>query len=378
MKNTPPTCSGNVAAVSLQFCLRSLLATMLLAFVSSDSLRACPLCLSSRPLTISAQELVYAARSVLAVPAADGKSFRVVDIIKGECRSEDLTTDSIFRANAATMESTKTFLLVRDDSWARWVNFGPISADQAGWLRELTTTKRTTGMNESEWREHVVFFLPYLESPEPMVAEIAHAELTNAPYAALRSLKPRLDIAAVRKWLGDPKLIARQPLYILLLGLGGGPQDAERVEEHLDAAYNTKDATNLAALLAADLELRGPSRVAWIEDAYFLRSRQRTLPEIEAALLALSEQGKVNAGIPRERVVEAYRLLIREHKTQAGLVAKDLADWDCWDFAPAFCALLRSGIPIRDTSRTAILEYLRRNPKTEPGLVAELTTADSK
>jgi hypothetical protein len=370
------TCLGAVAAVSPSV-LRSL-AAVLLAFALGDSLRACPLCLSSRPLTISAQELAYAGRSVLAMPTAEGKSFRVVEVIKGERPSGDVIVDAVFRGKKAAIASTKPLLLIRDDSWARWVNFGPISADQVGWLRQLATTKRTTQIDESEWREHVAFFLPYLENPEPMVAEIAHAELRNAPYAALRSLKPRLDIAAIRQWLGDPKLIPRRPLYTLLLGIGGGPEDAERVEQHLLAAHNTKDATNLAPLLAADLELRGPSRVAWIEEAYLLRNRQRALPEIEAALLALSEQGKVNANIPRERVVQAYRLFIREHKTQAGLVAKDLADWDCWDFSSEFCALLRSGIPIRDTSRAAIIDYLRRNPKTEPALVAELTTADPK
>jgi hypothetical protein len=361
-----------------QFWRRSLLAAILLVFASSDSLRACPLCLSARPLTISAQELAYAGRSVLAMPAADGKCFRVVDVIKGERPSGDLSVDAVFRADTSAKASSKPLLLMRDDSWARWVNFGPISADQAAWLRQLATAKRTTAMNESEWREHVAFFLPYLDSPEPMVAEIAHAELTNAPYAALRTLKPQLDVDSIRKWRGDSKLVARQSLYMLLLGLVGDPQDAERVEGELNAAYKTKDATNLAALLAADLELRGPSRVARIEEAYFLRDRQRTLPEIEAALLALSEQGKVNVRIPRERVVEAYRLFIREYKTQAGLVAKDLADWNSWDFAPAFLALLRSGIPIRDASRTSIIDYLRRNPEIEPGLVAELTNAQPK
>jgi len=41
--------------------------------------------------------------------------------------------------------------------------------------------------------------------------------------------------------------------------------------------------TNLAAMLAADLGLRGPSRVARIERKYLV-DRQRTLPEIEAAM----------------------------------------------------------------------------------------------
>ena len=51
-------------------------------------------------------------------------------------------------------------------------------------------------------------------------------------------------------------------------------------------------------MLAANLELRGPSRVDWIEQAYFA-DRTRTLPEIQAALLALGVHGDGNATVPR-------------------------------------------------------------------------------
>jgi hypothetical protein len=338
-----------------------------LTFAMSRAATACALCLAGRTLTISAQELVYAGRSVLALPAAGGKGFQVVEVIKGQRPPGDTITDTVFRADPTAMQSTKPLLLIRDDAWRWWVNFGPIAAEQAGWLRRLAATKRTTGMNAAEWREHVAYLLPYLENPEPMVAEIAFAEFASAPYTALRYLKPRLDAAAIRKWLNDPTLAARQALYTLLLGIAGGPQDAEHLEKSLEAAWKSKDTTNLGAELAADLELRGPSRVAWIEEKYFV-DHDRTMPEIQAALLAMGEQGRADAAIPRWRVIDAYRVFIREHEALAGLVAKALAEWKCWEFVPKFTAILHSSGSQLNAYRNGLLYYLVCSRNSEDGM----------
>ena len=83
---------------------------------------------------------------------------------------------------------------------------------------------------------------------------------------------------------------------------------------------SSHDATNLAAMIGADLELRGPSRVDWVEATYFA-DRSRTMPEIEAALLALNVHGDANRTVPRERVIQAYRAFIRERPPMAGFVA---------------------------------------------------------
>lgn len=326
---------------------------------------ACPLCLSGRTLTISAQELVYAARSVLALPEPDGKTFRVEAVIKGELPPGGMITDTVFRADPAGLRGPKPLLLIRDDAWRWWVNFGPIAAEEAGWLRQLAATKRTTEMNAAEWQAHVAFFLPYLENSEPMVAEIAFAEFARAPYAALRSLKPRLDVTVIRRWLADPALAGRQALYTLLLGIAGGQQDAGYLENRLEAAWNSKDATNLGAEIAADLELRGSSRVAWIEDKYFL-DHDRTIPEIQAVLLGMGEQGRVDAAVPRRRIIDAYRVFIREHESLAGLVAKDLADWRCWEFVPQFTALANSAILKAKPYRNGLVYYLLCSKNREP------------
>ena len=86
-------------------------------------------------------------------------------------------------------------------------------------------------MNADDWQARVALMLPYLEHREPLVAKIAYGELAAAPYAALLAAKPRLPAPAIRRWLADPALAARRPLYLLLLGIAGDARDATALEQ---------------------------------------------------------------------------------------------------------------------------------------------------
>ena len=174
-------------------------------------------------------------------------------------------------------------------------------------------------------------------------------------------MKSRLAAPAIRRWLADPRIAARQPLYLLLLGIAGDAQDAAALERRLEAAAEAGDATNLGPLIAADLQLRGPSRMAWV-DARYLRDPKRSTREIEAVLLALSVHGNANAAIPRERVIESYRVFMQAHKALAGFVAQDLAAWQYWDAVHEYVALMKSDVRQQYASRVAILAYLRQSP----------------
>ncbi len=101
--------------------------------------------------------------------------------------------------------------------------------------------------------------------------------------------------------------------------------------------------------------------MAWV-DEHYLRDRKRATPEIEAALLALSVHGNANSAIPRERVIQSYRLFIAEHKDLAGFVAQDLAAWQYWDAVPAYVAIMKSDLRQQYPSQLAIVAYLRQSP----------------
>ena len=320
---------------------------------------ACPLCLGAFRSSV-AHQLVDLPHAVLAQPSADGPGYRVIAVIKGE-----QPAGGIIPAEAIQLDDlvdvSATLLLVRDEAWSMWVGIGAATVEHASWLRQIAAGKRSSEMNPDEWRARVALMLPYLEHHEPLVAEIAYGELAAAPYAALLAAKPRLAASAIRRWLADPKLMARQPLYMLLLGIAGDAGDAAALELRLEALWMARDATNLASMIAADLQLRGPSRMAWV-DAKYMGDRLRSTRELEAALLALSVLGNANGAIPRERVIESYRLFMQEHKELAGFVAWDLAAWQYWGAVPVYLALIKSNVRQDFKSRVAVFAYLRQSP----------------
>jgi hypothetical protein len=342
----------------------------------SAAAAACPICLGAGQST-KAEQLADAQQAVLAVPTADASRFRVIEVIRGERPSTDTIEGGYPRTAPmaqAKLPKGEALLLVRDDPFPGWVILGAIGREQSAWLRKLAVGKHADEIGTDAWRARVALVVPYLEHPQPLVAEIAYGVLAAAPYAATRTAKSRLDVRAVRAWLANPALAERHRAYLLLLGVAGNAQDAATLESRLEAAWKAGDATNLASMLAADLELRGTPRMTWVEDNY-LRDRARSMPEIEAALLALSVHGNANGAIPRGRVIQSYGMFMKEHPEIAGYVAPDLAAWHNWDAVPEYVELIRSGVRQQFPSRLAILAYLRQSPSVEARELALQTQA---
>lgn len=335
---------------------------------------ACPLCLGAGQPT-KAQQLAGAPQAVLAVPIAAANRFRVVEVIKGDRPSGGTIEGGHPRfGSAATPKPGTPLLLVREDPFPTWIILGAVGADHSALLRKLAAGKPAAAMSAEDWHARVALVVPFLEHREPLVAEIAYGELAAAPYAAMRAAKPRLDAAAVRRWVADPALAARLPLYLLLLGLAGNAQDAAALEQRLELAWRSGDATNLGSMLAANLELRGAVRMAWVEERYLL-DRARSAAEINAALLALSVHGYAGGAVPRERVIQSYRGFMKAHPEIAGYVAQDLAAWRYWDAVPEYVALMKSDVRQQYPSRVAILAYLRESPSAEAREVGQQTRA---
>jgi hypothetical protein len=357
--------------------VRHLCAIGALMLITASGAAACAICLSGWVVTLG-QQLDLADQAVLALPESDGKSFRVIEVVKGSGTAGGVITEPVVRVDAAMMSSGKPVLLLWNGLAQTWTSVGTVGADYAGWLRQLAVTggaggrgakptwpkatQTPTELTDSDWRGRLAIVVPYLENPEPLAAEIAYGEVGRAPYGALRSVKPRLEAGKIASWIEEPKLATRRSSYTLLLGIAGNSNDAVIIEQRVDMAWKSRDATNLAAMLAADLELRGPSRLDWIDQMYFA-DRNRTLAEIEAALLALSVQGGANGAVPRDRVIQAYRSFMSERKLMAGFVAQELADWGYWDATTEYVALLKSDAVKDPGSHFAIVNYLQRSPR---------------
>lgn len=344
--------------------------------ISTAATVACPLCYeAARQVVTLGQQLDMADRVVLAMPVAGANQFRIVEVVKGKDAIGDIIADPVTGLDAAAAADRDPCLLLRDPLAPRWTGLGTIRLEYAGWLREMNAALLVEGdrprptwplnmqmssvLSYAGWRQRIALVLPYLENSDPLVARIAWGEVARAPYAIMNVARSRVDAAQVAGWLDNPSLVSRHATYTLLLGFTGGPADAARLEQRLEAAWNLHDTTNLAAMIGADLELRGPSRVDWVESAYF-SDRTRTMPEIEAALLALNVHGDANRTVPRGRVIQAYRAFIRERPPMAGFVAQQLADWDYWDAAADYAALLASDAVKDPGSHFAVVTYLQR------------------
>ena len=344
--------------------------------VAASIALACPICMGLRAEPPIAKRIADSEQTVLAqrmLGPLEGQ-FRVVSVIKGPGGvGKVISAPELAQKDLRAPTALDALVLVRESDTQRWSFVGMSRIADAPLLREFATLKAIDERSGDEPPARLAYFVAKLEDGRPIVAQAAYEELRQAPYAALRTLRPFLDSRQLHRWLADPTLSQRHSLYWLLLGLSGGASDAEIVERRIDDAQrdHVSTAVSLSALIAADLELRGDSRVAFVERAY-INDRTRTGDEIAAALLALSVHGNAPGAISRDRVIAAYRLLIRERPPLAGYVAQDLATWRYWDVVPEFTALLESDT-LHYSSRVAIASYLRASPNGKSIVIAEPT-----
>ena len=332
------------------------LAALLIGAASEQTL-ACPACVLTAGPTV-AQQLI-GAENVLLVASAKG-NIETVARIKGP--ASELPRDAL--RLATDVATAGTVVVAQDKESRQWSVVGSVGAEHAPWLRKVAASKGTAGMSEADWREHVAFYLPHLEHTEPFLAETAYTEIARSPYEAMRTLKPALDARKIETWLDDPTLSARESLYTLMLGVAGGARATDRIDRQVTAAQRQRNVTNLPALLVANLELRGPARLDWIEAAY-LTDKGRSPQEVQAVLLALQVQGGADAAVPRKRIVQSYRTFIRSRHPLAGYPAPVLLAWQAWDAVPDYVALLKSKAPQHPASIIAMLNYLDNSPRPE-------------
>ena len=328
-----------------------------LALAGATAASACAICLSAVSVT-TADRLEAADRAALAMP--DGTGLGVVAVVKGDVAVGDTIAEPAFRPDVAALPDGQALLLVREALGGKWTSLGAIDPANAPWLRTLASAgarRRRSGALRS--------------------AVVARRAPPRGSRSARGGDRPRHHRAAPLRRDGHacgpsrsgaaPRLDrragagARRATYLLLLGIAGGADDATEIARRIEMARQANDATDLAALLAAALELEGPQRVDWIERAY-IADRARTLPEIEAALLALAVHGDADATVPRARIVAAYRRFIREREPMAGFVAPELAEWEAWEATGDYVALLQANLVTDPAEEFAILSYIGQSP----------------
>ena len=361
---------GQALAISSRRPAGRLLLASVILILSAVSSLACPICQSALQMTMG-QKLDLSDNAVLAFPLGQPGRFRIAETIKGNVEVGTILVEPSLPA----VGGDKPLLMLQNNRGQRWR--ASVRSDRIRpWLRQIAEVDGMErpekvrswplsfiqdSLTETEWIKRVAVLAANLETLDPLAAEIAYGEISRAPYSALRLLGPQLDAERLSAWIDDPALVSRRSGYTLLLGVAGGEADAAALEKKIELAWSARDADNLSAMLAADLELSGPARVAWIERMYFA-DRQRTLPEIRAALLALSVHGGVDGKVSRKQVIEAYSYFIKVRNPMAAFVAMELADWGAWDVTADYVDIIRSKAVKDPAGQFAILSYLKSSP----------------
>lgn len=152
----------------------------------------------------------------------------------------------------------------------------------------------------------------------------------------------------------------RRPLYVLLLGIRGGDEFDDCIDEQLSLLHRNHETQGLAAWWVAKLERTGPAGLEELQQRY-LADSQRSEEERLAVCLALSVQGSGNRERFREPVVAIYRELI-ETGTVNTVIVTDLTLWSRRELEPLMRRMLERS-DLANPLREAIHSYLLASSK---------------
>jgi hypothetical protein len=338
-------------------------ALLLLLFgLASPWVWACAICAPSDGQASLLSRLLAADTVVLAAPDLEGSGYKAQALIKGVLPAGPLVP--VASSSPSRFISTETRVLLWRANPPRWTDAGTLAPARADWLRQLLKLPRPANPADPAWSVRASFLVADIESPQPWVAQAAYEELSIAPYAVMRMLKPQLDPQRLKHWMDNPDLLTRRSLYTLLFGIAATAASAPELAQQLLEVSATRPTAEVSALLAAYLEIQGDAGVDWVEQHFLLRP-SRSEAEQQAALLALSVHGNEALRLSKERVVQAYARFIQHNPSRAGFVASDLANWARWEFGATYVALLKSGQPQVFSSRYAMVFFLLRSPQEE-------------
>lgn len=234
--------------------------------------------------------------------------------------------------------------------------------------------------------ERLLYFLPYFEHPDLLVANDAFAEFAAAPYEVIVPLKDKLPRDKIMGWLADPKVpVTRIGFYGLLAGLCGQPEDAAVLEKKivvLDADFRL----GIEGVMAGYLLIRGEEGLKVLEDAK-MRTKVAMNGEGKEIILPFSETYAVMQALrfmwtyepdrlPKERLKQSMQILL-DRPELADLVITDLSRWKDWGVQDRLMAMYddeKFSIP---AIQRAIVRYLYYCSQDKGEVAGDGTPADS-
>ena len=190
------------------------------------------------------------------------------------------------------------------------------------------------------WGKWLAQMVPFLSSENMLIASSAGQEFSDAPYAAVRAVKGRVDADDLLSALTAPETPVRsRGALALLTGICGTDAHVKQLEGLL-TEERFRAATGFDAILTAYLMLRGPDGLTKVREILATRLADgdaRTGVNVLAALRFLAQ---IETVLSREQILtELHALLASDALAPA--VILELATLQDWDSLPLVMAAYR-------------------------------------
>jgi len=340
---------------------RNLLAAIFAAglLVWSPPAAACPVCVDQGSKTL-ADQILEARVVALARPDPDDPlRFRANEVLQGAPNDLEQLPAIPFAVDAQTgrrlsADPGLSVLMTYSTDWDP--GYGP---EQDGpWYRHMivTAARRATidgiFLRGDRWdwgattdADRFGFFAARIADPDPLIRDLALAEISRAPYAMIRTLTESLPTAKIRQKLASPDETPYAPVLILLLGASAeaAARDAAIVGFEQAMAHGS---AQFPAWLVAGAEAGGKPALAQVTrlltDAAPLDPQQRW-----ETVTALSVIGTAREDL-REAIVPALAEAVHRYPELAADVAYTFFDWREWSLNAHFAELLDAEDPAGD------------------------------
>ena len=247
-----------------------------------------------------------------------------------------------------------------------------IGQEELQWVPPLPLSQRAQTYVEQVLKlpesgsERLIFFEDYLEDKDPVLQGDAFDEFARADYQALKDIRDKIDHVRLLKWIQNPDVTpSNRRLYFTMLSVCGKPQDLDLLQEMI-VSGDESQLKGLDSLISCYLTLAGAKGIDLIEDE-FLRGGVFWDPEYVhtyAAIMAIRFQGQEGDTIPRDRLIDALRIVL-DRPELADLVIPDLARWKDWASMDHLVQMFKNAGEKSSWVRVPIVNFLRACPLPE-------------
>ena len=153
-------------------------------------------------------------------------SYVATEVLRGELADPaiDLFVDSRTRRRL-TLDPDRAMVLTRGIAGDSWQSAGYATLDYETMVREILA-RAANWLNPADRPR---FFIPYLVHAEKVLQELAYLEVGRASYDTIREADPLVPAEQVYRFLSDRLYLEWRAMYILLLGIGASPDEAEAI-----------------------------------------------------------------------------------------------------------------------------------------------------